>query len=189
MIRLNIGFTFVAALVAAPFLLGAVPAAAQKPVTVSEAITETFTIEAIDHASRVVTLKHKDGFLEDVVCGPEVQRFDALKVGDRVTFRYYESLVSAIRRPGSPTPPAASGGITRTPGGRPGATVSEQMITTVTIQAIDTKAPSVRVTLEDGRDMSFRVENARNLEGYKVGDKVEITYTRALAIGVTPAGK
>jgi Cu/Ag efflux protein CusF len=189
MIRLNIARVLVAALATAPFVLGSVPASAQKPVSISEAITETFTIESIDHASRVVTLKDKDGVLEDVECGPEVQRFDALKVGDRVTFRYYESLVSAIRRPGQQTKPMASGGITRTPGTRPGGTVSEQMTATVVIQAIDAKAPSVRVTLEDGRDMSFRVEDARNLEGYKVGDSVEITYTRALAIGVTPAGK
>jgi hypothetical protein len=35
--------------------------------------------------------------------------------------------------------------------------------------------------------MSFKVENAKNLEGFKVGDQVEITYTQALAINVTPA--
>jgi Cu/Ag efflux protein CusF len=189
MIRRNVVRMFVAALAASPLVLGAVLAAAQKPVSISDAITETFTIEAIDHASRVVTLKDKDGFLEDVVCGPEVQRFDALKVGDRVTFRYYESLVSAIRRPGSAPSPSVSGGIVRTPGAQPGGTISEQMNATVTIQAIDPKAPSVRVKLADGREMSFRVENAKNLEGYKVGDTVEITYTRALAVGVTPAGK
>jgi Cu/Ag efflux protein CusF len=37
--------------------------------------------------------------------------------------------------------------------------------------------------------MSFRVQNAKNLEGYKAGDKVDITYTQALAVSVTPAGK
>ena len=34
--------------------------------------------------------------------------------------------------------------------------------------------------------MSFKVENAKNLEGYKVGDKIEVTYTQALAVSVTP---
>ena len=74
----------------------------------AEAITETFTIEAIDSTARMVTLKDKDGNLEDVFCGPEVQRFDALKVGDTVTFRYYESVVSALRRPGATARPAES---------------------------------------------------------------------------------
>jgi hypothetical protein len=51
-----------------------------------------------------------------VLCGPEVQRFDALKVGDRVTFSYYESLVTAIRRPGAAPKAPESAAVTRTPG-------------------------------------------------------------------------
>ena len=34
------------------------------------------------------------------------------------------------------------------------------------------------------RKMSFKVQDAKNLTGYKVGDTVEITYTQALAISV-----
>jgi Cu/Ag efflux protein CusF len=164
-------------------------ALAQKPVSMSDVVTESFTIEAIDHSTRIVTLKDKDGNLEDVLCGPEVQRFDALKVGDKVTFRYHESLVSAIHKPGtSPAKPADSAAMTRTPGTKPGGTLAQQMTAVVTIEAIDAKTPSVTIKSADGRKMSFKVENAKNLEGYKVGDKVEITYTQALAISVT-AGK
>ena len=54
----------------------------------------------------------------------------------------------------------------------------------VTIQAIDETVPSVTVKTEDGRKMSVKVEDKKNLEGVKVGDKVQITYTRALAISV-----
>ena len=54
----------------------------------------------------------------------------------------------------------------------------------VTIQAIDAKIPSVTIKAEDGSVMSFRIEDPKNLTGVKVGDKVQITYTRALAIGV-----
>jgi Cu/Ag efflux protein CusF len=173
-------------LAAAPFAPGTIAAAAQKPVSMAEVVTETFTIEAIDHSERIVTLKDKDGMLEDVYCGPEVQRFDALKVGDKVTFRYHESVVSAIRRPGEQARPMSSAGLTRAPGARPGGTIAEQMSATVVIQAIDPKVPSVRIKLEDGRQMSIKVQDAKNLEGYKVGDTVEITYTQALAVSVTP---
>jgi hypothetical protein len=58
------------------------------------------------------------------------------------------------------------------------------MTTTVTINAIDMKVPSVTVTSADGRKLSFKVENPKNLEGVKAGDKVEITYTQAVAISV-----
>ena len=127
----------------------------------------------------------KGGIVEDIYCGPEVKRFDALKVGDKVTFRYYESIVYQVRKPGTaPEAPSSKPAVVRTEGDKPGGTVSEQMTATVTINAIDTKVPSVTVTAADGRKMSFKVENPKNLEGVKVGDKVEITYTQALAISV-----
>lgn len=171
----------------AALLIGGSVASAQKPVSVSEVVTETFTIEAIDRSTRIVTLKGKTGTLSDVLAGPEVKRFDALKVGDVVTFRYYESIVSALRRPGTAPRPAESAGVVPAPGTRPGGTISNQMTATVTIQAIDPKVPSVTIKSDKGRVMSFRVQDAKNLEGYKVGDTVEITYTQALAVSVEPA--
>jgi Cu/Ag efflux protein CusF len=174
----------IAALVLAPSV-----ARAQKPVAMGEVMTETATIVAINSAARMVTLKDKMGLTMDVVCGPEVQRFDALKVGDQVTFRYHESLVTAISAPGTAKPPVSTG-ITRTPGAAPGGTIARQMTATVTIQAIDPKVPSVTIATADGNKMSFKVENPANIKGYKVGDKVDITYTQALAVSVAPpAGK
>jgi Cu/Ag efflux protein CusF len=151
----------------------------------ADAVTAPFTITAIDSGARVVTLKDKEGITRELACGPEVQRFNALKVGDTVTFRYYESVATAIRR-SSGTPPAMSGnaGVTRTPGAKPGGTVAQQLTTTVTIEAIDPKIPSVTVKTADGNKLSFKVEDKKNIEGYKAGDKVDITYTQALAISV-----
>lgn len=182
--KLTLKAALAAALLFAPSI-----AMAQKPVTISDAITESFTIEAINSSARIVTLKDKDGYLEDVLCGPEVQRFDALKVGDKVTFTYRESLVTAIRKPGSAPKPADATNVTRTPGAAPGGQVARELTAAVTIEAIDPKVPSVAIKTDDGRKMSFRVQNAKNLEGYKVGDKVEVTYTRAIAVNVTPPGK
>ena len=157
----------------------------QKPITEGMAIEETFTIDAIDHSARIVTLKDKDGNVEDVHCGPEIQRFNQLKVGDKVTFRYYESVVYQVRKPGTAAEsPSSTPAVVRSQGTKPGGTVSEQMTATVTVTALDPKAPSVTVTSADGRKMSFKVENPKNLEGVKVGDKVEITYTQAIAISV-----
>lgn len=178
--RSSLGLVLVAALLVAPAVW------AQKPVSLGDVVTQTVTIVAIDHTARVVTLKDKDGETGDVVCGPEVKRFDQLKVGDKVTFQYHESLVSAIRRPGAAAKAPASEGITRT-AGKIGGTVSQQMNASVTIMAIDPKVPSVTVKSAKGDKMSFKVENAKNLEGYKAGDMVDITYTQALAISVDSA--
>jgi Cu/Ag efflux protein CusF len=184
-----IGIGLVAVAIVAVVAVAPLATAAQKPVSSGDVVSRTFTIEAIDNTNRVVTLKGTDGYLQEVYCGPEVQRFDALKVGDTVTFRYHESVVSALRRPGQAPRPAEASGVTRTPGSQPGATVAQQMTRTVTITAIDPKAPSVTIRGERGAMMSFRVMDAKNLEGYKVGDTVEITYTQALAIRVEPAKK
>ena len=117
--------------VAAALVMTGAPANAQKPVSLGGVVSETFTIEAIDHSTRRVTLRDKDGFVEDVICGPEVTRFDALKVGDRVTFQYHESLVTAIRRPGAAPKAAESAAVTRSPGATPGGTISQQMTVVV----------------------------------------------------------
>jgi hypothetical protein len=170
-----------AALVVLPLV-----ALAQKPVTETEAIELTTKIEAIDHSARLVTLKDKDGESETIYCGPEVKRYDELKVGDTITMRYYESIAYAIRKPGQPSGlPATSGPkITRGQGARPSGTIAQQETATVTLKAIDLKVPSVTVLTEDGRTMSFKVEDKKNLKDVKVGDKVEITYTEAVMISV-----
>jgi Cu/Ag efflux protein CusF len=170
-----------AALVALPLV-----ARAQKPVTQTDTIELTTKIDAIDKTSRLVTLKDKDGATETVYCGPEVKRFDELKVGDTITVRYYESIAYAIRKPGQPSGlPATTGTqITRGQGARPGGTIARQETATVTIKAIDPKTPSVTVLTEDGRTVSFKVEDKNNLKDVKVGDKVEITYTEAAMISV-----
>lgn len=166
--------------VAAAPLHGQVP----KPVTKGETVTVTAVIEAIDSTNRLIALKDDKGVTETIVAGPEVKRFDDLKVGDKVTFRYYESVVYAIQPPGAKPPAPATSGMVRNVGPRPGGTMSEQLTAVVTILAIDLKIPSVTIKTADGSTMSFKIEDKKNMEGVKVGDKVQITYTRALAISV-----
>jgi Cu/Ag efflux protein CusF len=162
---------------------------AQKAVTQGAAVSETAVIHAIDSKNRIVTLKVPDGTFEEIYCGPDVQRFDALKVGDTVTFRYYESVVYAIQKPGATPPKPDAATVTRTEGTKPGGTISRQMTATVTVLEIDPAVPSVTIRTEDGNKMSFKVEDKKNIEGLKVGDRVQVTYTQALAISVQAPGK
>jgi hypothetical protein len=161
---------------------------AQKVVSEGEAVEITARIEAIDKTTRLITLKDsKDGSLETIYAGPEVKRFDELKVGDTVSFKYYESIVYQIRKPGAPAAPSQGTGdpkIVRGTGPRPGGTASRQETITVEVKAIDKKVPSVTVLTPDKRTVMFKVDNPKNLEGVAVGDKVEITYTEAMVISV-----
>ena len=101
LIGTSAGIRLIGTAVVAVLLIGPATALAQQPATRTEEVSASFTIEAIDHSTRVVTLRNKAGLLEEVYCGPEVQRFDALKVGDMVTFRYFETIVTALSRPGA----------------------------------------------------------------------------------------
>jgi Cu/Ag efflux protein CusF len=175
--------TFIGMAVLAVLLISPTMAPAQQPVSRTEEITESFTIEAIDHSARVVTLRNKAGLLEEVYCGPEVQRFDALKVGDTVTFRYYDTVVTGLSKPGAGA--ASSTTVTRTPGA-PGGSIARETAATFTIETVDPKAAEVTVRTAAGGRSVFKVQDVKNLEGYKAGDQVTITYTRGLAISVTP---
>jgi Cu/Ag efflux protein CusF len=159
-------------------------ATAPKHLTQSATQELTATIEAIDHDTRAVTLKDKDGVIQTFVAGPQVKRFGELKVGDTITLRYSESLVYKIRKPGEAATPATDSAVVPSMGPRPGGTRMQQQTATVTIKAIDAAAPSVTVLTDDGRTASFRVEDKKALGQVKVGDKVEVTFTQALMISV-----
>ena len=166
----------------------ALPArAAQDPKPITESVTVKATIEAIDQTSKRVTLKGEKGNYVEVD-GSAMPRFSELKVGDVVTATYSESLAVHVRKPGEPAPPAGSDTVTRREGA-PGASAARQRTVTVTIQDINPKTPSVTIKTADGRVLTFRVENPKNLEKVKVGDTVDVTYTQGLLLKADPAGK
>ena len=170
-----------AVLVALPLV-----ALAENPPTQTAMIELTAKIDSIDHTAREITFKDEHGQLETFYAGPQLRRFDELKVGDTVTFRYYESVAFQIRKPGQAgsAPVSNEPTIARGTGAKPSGTVSRQLTGAFTVKAIDPKVPSLTALTADGRTQSFTVEDKKNLEGLKAGDKVEITYTQALMISV-----
>ena len=174
-------------LVAAMLVVLPVVVAAEEPHAGAEVAVRRARITTIDHDTRLVTLVQQDGATESIQCGPEVDRFDELKVGDTVTMRYYHSVVYLVRKAGEPgTLPATSGipSLSRGHGKRPAATVSRQQTATVTVEAIDSKVPAITGVTEDGRRVSFKVPRRKDIAGLKVADRVEIVYTEALVISV-----
>jgi hypothetical protein len=155
-------------------------------VSKSESVSATATIQAIDTANRIVTLRDEKGVEDTYVVGPQVKRFNELKVGDKVKLTYYESLVMQVRKPGDPAPTAGDQMKGTRSTGTPGATISRQQTTSVEVLAIDQKLPSITVKTADGRTVTRKVENPKNLEGVKVGDKIDITYTQALLAEIEP---
>jgi Cu/Ag efflux protein CusF len=164
------------------------PGPTPKTIGAGGTATVSATIQAIDETNRLVTLKFDDGTVNTVLAGPEVRRFNELKVGDKVTFRYHESAVLQLHKAGTPAPPSSvKEGMERSTGPKPGGTMAQQVTATVTVEAIDPALPSITVKTEDGDRVTYHVEDKKNLEGVAVGDRIEITFTRALMISVSDA--
>jgi len=172
----------------AGLMLAAAPAAfAQKPIVKTETVTKTVTIEAIERSQRIVTFKDDKGVMDTVQVGPEMKRFDELKVGDKVNFRYYESMVFQVKKAG---PSGADTGEVATSGGggkTPSGTLAQQITMTVTVVSVDAKVPSITVKTQNGDVITRKIENKKNLEGVAPGDRIVITYTQALLAAVEPA--
>jgi hypothetical protein len=159
---------------------------AQAQVKKSNSVSATATIQAIDKANRLVTIKDESGAEDTVYVGPDVKRFDEVKVGDKVKLTYNESLVMQVRKPGDPAPTAGGQTNVARSTGAPGVTLSRQQTTSVEVLAIDQKLPSITVKTADGRTVTRKVEDRKNLEGVKVGDKIDITYTQAVVLALEP---
>jgi hypothetical protein len=174
---------YAAALAALPAL-----ALAQSPVVKSQTVTKKVTITGIEPTTRMVTFKDAEGNEDTVQAGPAIARFDELKVGDTVTFKYSESLVFALKKAGDPAAPSTgelgvSGGGGKTPGG----VLAAQVKTTVTVVSVDQDASTITVKTEDGRVMTRKVQEKKNLKDVKSGDQIEITYTQAWLASVDPS--
>ena len=165
-------------------LLAGAMALAQIKEIPGERVTETGTVEAIDHKARVLTLKDKTGEMVTVDIPATVQRFEEIKVGDKVKATYYDNVVVRLKKPGEPPVNTADAALTRSPGDKPGGTLGAQRTMTAKIEAIDEKVPSITFTGPNGWKYSRRVMDKNVLKQVKVGDQVDFTWTEAIQLTV-----
>ena len=160
----------------------AVAAMAQAPVAQSKPKTITATIEAIDQANRVVTLKGPKGNSVDVTAPDQMEGFKNLKVGDQVTATYFNALAVRIRKPGEAAPAAAPATTTTRKEGTPGSETRREQTFTVTVESVDPAAPSVTVKGPEGRVVTLAVSDPKTLANVKAGDTVDVTYYESLLV-------
>ena len=158
--------------------------AAQQPAYESKPVTLNATIAAIDKASRVVTLKGPTGNF-DVQASDEMQGFNSLKVGDQVSATYHEAVVLRAVKPGAPPSASPPTTIVTRKDRAPGSERRREQSFTVTIEAIDMKAPSVRVKGPQGRTRTFALSDPKQFQNLKAGDSVELTYFESLLVEVS----
>jgi ribosomal protein S17 len=119
------------------------------------------------------------------------KKLDAIKVGDPVIGKYYEAIAFEVKKPGSATPGVTTQQAVASsqPGATPAGVAGEQITITATVAAIDRKAHTVTIKGPEGNSETVKARDPKNLDAVKVGDLVEITYTRALALALDKSAK
>ena len=180
--RLVVGTIAAAVLVSMPRA-----AMAQAKTITSEMRVETGTVEAIEASSRTVTLRKADGTFVQTVAGTDIKRFQEIKIGDKVTARYYENVVVRVKQPGEADTDLSTRGTTGSDQVLPGGTRAKQRTISATVTAIDPNTPSITFTGPNGWKYTSRVQDTQALAKAKVGDKVDIVWTEAVLVSVEPA--
>jgi hypothetical protein len=157
---------------------------AQTKTLTGETQTISATVEAINVTTRTLTLKGPKGNYMDIVAPDTVKRFSEIKVGDTITARYYENLVIRKKQPGEKDVDTSTEGATAGTGARPAGTAATQRTITATITALDPKVPSITLSGPNKWTYSARIEDKKVLDQVKVGDKVDLTWTEALLLGL-----
>ena len=170
----------------------AAPEATAAPLTsgkVGGTVKVTATVEDIDVANRIVKLKDENGDVTELAVPKKVRNLAQVKKGDQVVATYYEAIAYDVFKAGTEMPPGATAVASERAkkGEKPGAGVAEATTFTATIEAIDKPASKVTLKGPEGNKVTFKVRDPKKLDVVNVGDQVQITYTRALAISVQPA--
>lgn len=166
----------------------ATPAAAPRGQAVVATVEVTATVTAIDQGTRAVTLRKDDGTEVSFVASEDVQNLAQVQVGDVLHVVYAEALAYEVRKGGTAAAPmtAIAGGAAEL-GQRPAGALARQTTVTVAIIAIDPQVPSVTFQGPAGNTRTIKVLHPEKLEGVRVGDTVDVTFTEALAIKVVEA--
>jgi hypothetical protein len=181
------------AVVAAALIVAACAAPPPKPAMTDTLVQKTATVEAIDQASRMVTLRREDGSATTVRVSDEVRNLPQVKVGDKVVVSYYEAIAAEVKKPGEGVQgvEADVSAVRAEPGEKPAAGGGVMLRTTVVIDSVDTQFNTVTFKNADGllRTVAVKTpEGQKFIKGLKKGDQVEVAYTEAFAIEVKPAG-
>jgi Cu/Ag efflux protein CusF len=154
-------------------------------------VTVTSKIEAVDQATRMVTLRGPDGNVVTMKVSDKVKNLAQVKVGDELVIKHVEAVALTLRK-GSP---GRSETVTTLPpqaaplGAKPGVTTAQKTTIVANVQSVDMAKRTVVLQGPQGRYLPLKVKNASQLKGVKAGDSVEATFVEAVIMEVVSPKK
>lgn len=154
----------------------------------SQTTTVNAVVEAIDHETRLVTLRVGEDETVTFTASDEARNLDQVSVGDIVNAEYVESLsIEVVANQGMRASEGELSAMSRTKkGDMPGVAAMDTQIVTATVEDINLEKNTFKLKGPDGIVNEYVARNPDNLRRAAVGDLVVITMTEAVAISVEP---
>jgi hypothetical protein len=156
---------------------------------ISNEMTATAEVVAVDKTQRLVTLRGDDGRMVEVLASDAVRNFDQIKAGDTLRVKYRQTL-AAKRLPEGSDPGLGGGSITANRakvGDRPAGGVGAMVSMRVKIVSVDRSREVVVFALPSGELVAHRIATPQGREfvkGLAVDDLVQLDYAEALALSI-----
>ena len=169
--------------------------AAPAPVARGEAATVqfSFSVEAVDAAKRLITLKGPQGNVGEFEVGDQVQRLAEIKAGDKINAEYTVAAVAELREPtaeekNAPTAEVTAGqrGTMEAP---PAAAIGRAVRVVTTIDALDRASQSITVKGPEGNTVTVKAEDPAVFDHLTVGQSIVVTFAEKLVLAVQPKAK
>jgi hypothetical protein len=162
--------------------------AADRAIQVGDEIIVTARVVGIDRENRSILIEGPDGDRVPIQAPDPAPNFDRIELGDDVTIRYNEAVALAIR-PAVDAEPGITGLAavsTAPPGATPGGVVFETVERTAIVRAVDPAERTVTLDVPAGYLVKLDVDETLDLTNVRVGEKVSVTHTQAIALQITP---
>ncbi len=152
----------------------------------SQSMTVSAVVEAIDHESRVVTVRTTDGEAITFTASEEARNLDQVDVGDLLLAEYVKTVtIDVMANEGMQPNAANASAMARSEkGAMPGMAAMDATVVTATVEEINLEMNTFKLKGPDGTVNEFVARNPENLKRSKVGDLVVITATTTVAITV-----
>jgi hypothetical protein len=188
---LNVLLAAALVVVCAHFVYAGTDAAAKKTgkkpgAVIAEAITVTAAVQAVDPATRSVTIKLADGTTKTFKAGKDMKNFDQIKAGDQIKATFFESIAVFVRKSHEQPTADETGTVRVAPkGGKPGIIVTDTAEVTAKVEAINYKNRTITLKGPEGKAATFNVDRrVKRFMAVKVGDELVVRVTDAVAIAI-----
>jgi len=151
----------------------------------------TATVENVNLAKRVATLKTQDGRMISLKVSPEVKNLAQVKKGDILELDYVEAVEFEVRKP-TPEEEALAGigvdvAAAAAKGEKPGAAVASERIDILVVESIDKKKSLITLRGPQGY-VTVKSKYPENLKVIKTGDTVVVKSSELFAARIKPVG-